>query len=57
MHSLGAVHAFNLDGGGSTVMARRMLKSGEYKVANRPSDGQQRPATQSIVAYEVDSTP
>jgi hypothetical protein len=56
MRSLGAVHAFNLDGGGSTVMARRVLRSGEYKVANRPSDGRQRPATQSIVAYAVDLT-
>lgn len=54
MLSLGAKHSFNLDGGGSTVMARRMLKSGEFKVANQPSDGRQRPATQAIVAYEVE---
>ena len=55
MLSLGARHAFNLDGGGSTVMARRILESGEFKVANRPSDGQQRPATQSLVAFEVEA--
>ena len=57
MLSLGATDAFNLDGGGSTVMARRMLNSGEFKVANKPSDGQQRPATQSLVAFEVEPTP
>lgn len=55
MLSLGAEHSFNLDGGGSTVMARRILQSGEFKVANRPSDGQQRPATQALVAFEVAS--
>jgi hypothetical protein len=53
MLSLGAEHAINLDGGGSTVMARRILKSGEFRVANRPSDGRQRPATQALVAFEV----
>jgi hypothetical protein len=53
MLSLGAEHAFNLDGGGSTVMARRILKSGEFRVANRPSDGRQRPATQALVAFDI----
>ena len=57
MLSLGATHAFNLDGGGSTVMARRMLDSGEFRVANKPSDGRQRPATQSLVAFEVAPAP
>ncbi len=57
MKSLGARHAFNLDGGGSTVMARRILKTGEFKVANRPSDGRQRPATQSLVAFKVPTLP
>lgn len=54
MISLGATHAFNLDGGGSTVMARRMLGSGTFEVSNKPSDGRQRPATQSLVAFDLD---
>jgi hypothetical protein len=53
MKSLGAVHAFNLDGGGSTVMARHMVKSGTFQVANRPSDGRQRPATQAFAVFRV----
>jgi hypothetical protein len=53
MRSLGAMHAFNLDGGGSTVMARRKAGSGRFEVANRPSDGGQRPATQAFAAFRV----
>lgn len=53
MKSLGAVHAFNLDGGGSTVMARHKAGSGRFEVANRPSDGRQRPATQAFAAFRV----
>ena len=52
MLSLGARHAFNLDGGGSTVMARRFLNSGEFRVANRPSDGKERAATSALAAFE-----
>ena len=53
MRSLGAIHAFNLDGGGSTVMARHKPASGRFEVANRPSDGRQRPATQAFAAFRV----
>ena len=53
MKSLGARHAFNLDGGGSTVMARYKAGSGRFEVANKPSDGRQRPATQAFAAFEV----
>ncbi|MEX1345203.1 MAG: phosphodiester glycosidase family protein [Candidatus Limnocylindrales bacterium] len=53
MKSLGAVHAFNLDGGGSTVMARHMVMSGQFRVANQPSDGKQRPATQAFAVFMV----
>ncbi len=53
MKSLGAVHAFNLDGGGSTVMARHMVLSNTFKVANKPSDGRQRPATQAFAVFRV----
>ena len=53
MVSLGAKAALNLDGGGSTVMAKRNLLSGEFKVANRPSDGRERVHSQALVAFET----
>jgi hypothetical protein len=53
MRSLGAKHAFNLDGGGSTVMARFNPSARKFTVANRPSDGRQRPAIQAFVAFQV----
>jgi hypothetical protein len=52
MRSLGAVSAINLDGGGSTLMAKRSLTTGRFSVANRPSDGRQRPATQALAAFQ-----
>ena len=55
MRSLGAVNAINLDGGGSTVMATRSLKTGRLRVVNRPSDGHQRPATQILAAFQYTS--
>ncbi len=51
--SLGAKHAFNLDGGGSTVFARRMLDTGKFAVDNVPSDGRQRPTTMALVAFKL----
>jgi hypothetical protein len=57
MRSLGAVSAINLDGGGSTVMAKRSLTTGRLKIANRPSDGRQRPATQALTAFQVTPGP
>ena len=53
MKSQGARHAFNLDGGGSAVMARHKAGSGRFEVANKPSDGKQRPATQAFAAFRV----
>jgi hypothetical protein len=53
MVSLGARQAFNMDGGGSTLMARRSLSTEKFEVANRPSDGRERPATQALAAFEV----
>ena len=53
MRALGAKHAFNLDGGGSTVMARFKPGVGRFEVANSPSDGRQRPATQAFAAFQV----
>jgi hypothetical protein len=52
MRRLGAVTAINLDGGGSTLMARRSKKSGDFVVVNRPSDGQPRPASQALAAFQ-----
>jgi hypothetical protein len=52
MSSLGAVSAINLDGGGSTLMAKRSLTTGRFTVANRPSDGRQRMATQALAAFQ-----
>jgi exopolysaccharide biosynthesis protein len=52
MRSLGAVSAINLDGGGSTLMAKRSLATGRFTVANRPSDGRQRMATQALAAFQ-----
>jgi hypothetical protein len=57
MVSLGAKHAFNLDGGGSTVMARFNRRSHRFVVANKPSDGKQRPATQALAAFHVTPAP
>jgi exopolysaccharide biosynthesis protein len=51
MLSLGARHSFNLDGGGSTYMGRR--RNGQFRVANRPSDGRERLATQALGAFQV----
>ena len=52
MASLGAVHAVNLDGGGSTLMARHIPTTGRFRVVNRPSDGRQRLATQALAAFQ-----
>ena len=52
MGSLGAVNAINLDGGGSTVMATRSLKTGRLRVVSRPSDGHQRLAPQALAAFQ-----
>ena len=51
MRSLGATDALNLDGGGSTVMAKRSLSTGEFKVTNRPSDGRERVHSQALTAF------
>jgi hypothetical protein len=53
MKSLGAVNAFNGDGGGSSVIARYLAGKDSFQVANRPSDGRQRPATQAFAAFAI----
>ncbi len=47
MKKLGAEEALNLDGGGSSTMVTRR-PSGRTRVANSPSDGQQRPVPNGL---------
>ena len=47
MMSLGAEDALNLDGGGSSTMVTKR-PSGAVRVANHPSDGQQRPIPEGL---------
>jgi hypothetical protein len=53
MVSLGAVEAFNLDGGGSSVMAAWKPRIGKFGIVNRPSDGRERALTQALAVYQV----
>jgi hypothetical protein len=53
MVSLGATDAFNLDGGGSSVMAAHDPRTGSFKIVNRPSDGRERKLTQALAVYQV----
>lgn len=53
MIRLGAVRAFNLDGGGSTVMAVRQPGADTITVSNRPSDGSERKLTQALAAFST----
>jgi len=51
LKSLGAQKALNLDGGGSTVMALRMLGQPEIGIVNVPSDGFERVCANGIAVY------
>ncbi|MFO1539275.1 MAG: phosphodiester glycosidase family protein [Chloroflexota bacterium] len=51
MLRLGAVSAFNLDGGGSSVMATRRPGAPRITVSNRPSDGSERALTQALAIF------
>jgi len=53
MISLGAVAAFNLDGGGSSVMATRRIGAEHITVSNRPSDGSERHLTQALAVFSI----
>lgn len=54
MMSLGAVSAFNLDGGGSTVMGiRKPADPSKLVISDRPSDGRERNLTQALAAFSV----
>jgi hypothetical protein len=48
MKELGAVHALNLDGGGSSTMLAREPGSATVQVENSPSDGRERPVPNGL---------
>jgi exopolysaccharide biosynthesis protein len=52
-HSLGAVSALNLDGGGSTAMLVRKSKGGKAKVVNQPSDYYPRPLGSALAIVDL----
>ncbi len=49
MHSLGAVDAINLDGGGSSSFVLRDTQTNTYEICNSPSDGQLRKIYNSLL--------
>ena len=53
MMQLGAVHALNFDGGGSTTMAVRSPGSDSVRVVNSPSDGGERAVTSSLAVFST----
>lgn len=53
MLQLGAVTAFNLDGGGSTIMATRKPGAERITISDRPSDGSERALTQALAAFSI----
>lgn len=54
MLRLGCWDAVNLDGGGSTILAMRDPKGGEYKTLNTPSDGRERPVA-NVLGIKVNA--
>jgi hypothetical protein len=51
MRTLGASHALNLDGGGSSTMVVRG-RGGRPRVVNRPSDGSQRKVSSAVLVIK-----
>lgn len=51
MQSIGAYHAINMDGGGSTTMVARPVGSTEVQVVNKPSDGLSRGVSTAIGVF------
>jgi hypothetical protein len=56
MLRLGCRQAFNLDGGGSSVMAVRSPDTGQMRILNTPSDGHER-AVANALGISVDNVP
>ncbi len=52
----GAVNAINLDGGGSTAMSVRQPGDGVVSVINHPSDGSERPSSNSLLLFSAAPT-
>src|SRR4029453_12668810 len=48
---LGAYHALNLDGGGSSTMLAREPGSDAVQVENQPSDGGERPVPNGLAIF------
>lgn len=48
LQALGAAHALNLDGGGSSALAVRNLSTRQVRVVNRPSDKVERPVGNAL---------
>ena len=48
---IGAFHALNLDGGGSSELVVRDLETQRLTVVNRPSDGSERPVPDGLAVY------
>ncbi|WP_370686521.1 phosphodiester glycosidase family protein [Streptomyces viridochromogenes] len=51
MRGLGAVHAFSLDGGGSSTLVARAPGAPAVSVRNHPSDGAERPVANGIGVF------
>ncbi|GHG48729.1 hypothetical protein GCM10018779_07160 [Streptomyces griseocarneus] len=51
MREIGAVDAFNLDGGGSSTLVTRARGSGRSVVRNHPSGGEERPVANGIGVF------
>ncbi|GIH04187.1 hypothetical protein Rhe02_22540 [Rhizocola hellebori] len=51
MAELGAHHALNLDGGGSSTLLAREPGSAQVQVENQPSDGGERPVPNGLALY------
>lgn len=49
--SIGAYHALNLDGGGSTTLAVRDLETGAVRVVNVPCEGAERPVPDGLALF------
>ena len=57
MRDLGATHAVNLDGGGSSTMVARCAHSLDLCVRNRPSDGRERSVTIALAVFGTPVAP
>ena len=53
LKSMGVDTALNLDGGGSTTMAARFPGDSQVKLANKPSDGWERPISTTLMAVST----